>query len=113
VVRLTGISTEIDTEEVGMPPVRVVVQFTADSASTAEQRSQELAERAKTVRQEPGCLQFEVFRSVSRPEQYALVELWESQEVLDNRARTRGGPLPPPPAGVTRVIEHYEHHPDS
>jgi len=93
-----------------MAAVRVVVQFTTDSAATADQRSQELAERAKSVRQERGCLQFEVFRSMSRPEQYALIELWESQEVLDERARARGGPLPPPPAGVSRTIEHYEHH---
>jgi quinol monooxygenase YgiN len=91
--------------------VRVVVQFTADSAATAEQRSKELAERAKAVSQEPGCLQFEAFRSMSRLEQYALIELWESQQVLDDRNRARGG-LPPAPMGVTRVIEHYVHHPD-
>jgi quinol monooxygenase YgiN len=94
-----------------MAAVRVVVQFTADSPATAEQRSKELAERAKSVQQEPGCLQFEAFRSMSRPEQYALIELWESQQVLDDRSRARGS-LPPPPTGVTRVIEHYEHHPD-
>ena len=92
-----------------MAAVRVVVQFTADSAATAEQRSQELAERAKTVRQEPGCLQFEAYRSMARPEQYALIELWESQEVLDRRNQARGG-VPPAPAGVNRTIEHYEHH---
>ena len=91
-----------------MTAVRVVVQFTADSAAIADQRVPELAERAKNVRLEPGCLQFEAFRSVSRPEQYALIELWESQEVLDERNRARGG-VPPPPAGVTRVIEHYQH----
>src|SRR5436190_4224091 len=53
-----------------MAAVRVVVQFTCDSAATAEQRSKELAERAKSVQQEPGCIQFEAFRSMSRPEQY-------------------------------------------
>jgi quinol monooxygenase YgiN len=95
-----------------MTAVRIVVQFTADSAATAEERSRELAERAKAVRQEPGCLQFEAFRSMSRPEQYALIELWESQSVLDERNRARGGGVPPAPAGITRVIEHYEHHPD-
>jgi quinol monooxygenase YgiN len=92
-----------------MAAVRVVVQFTADNAATADQRAQELEERAKNVRQERGCLQFEVFRSMSRPEQYALIELWQSQDVLDERNRARGG-VPPPPAGVNRTIEHYEHH---
>ncbi|HEY3118932.1 MAG TPA: antibiotic biosynthesis monooxygenase family protein [Chloroflexota bacterium] len=93
-----------------MTAVRVVVQFTADSAALADERAKELAERAKSVRQEPGCLQFEAFRSMSRPEQYALIELWESQEVLDARNQARGG-VPPAPTGITRTIEHYEHHP--
>jgi quinol monooxygenase YgiN len=92
-----------------MTAVRVVVQFTADSADTAEKQVAALAERSRGVQQETGCLQFEVFRSATRPEQYALIELWESQEVLDARNRARGGP-PPVAAGLTRVIEHYEHH---
>ena len=90
--------------------VRVVVQFTADSKAIADQQLEGLAERAKSVRQEPGCLQFEVFRSVARPEQWALIELWESQAVLDERARARGGGPPPLAAGVKRTIEHYEQH---
>ncbi len=92
-----------------MTAVRVVVQFTAHNAALADERAQELAERAKAVRQEPGCLQFEAFRSMSRPEQYALIELWESQEVLDAHNRARGG-VPPSPPGISRTIEHYEHH---
>ncbi len=93
-----------------MAAVRVVVQFTADSKETADRQVAALAERSHGVQQEPGCLQFEVFRSATRPEQYALIELWESQEVLDERTRARGGP-PPVAAGLTRVIEHYQHHP--
>jgi quinol monooxygenase YgiN len=91
-----------------MSAVRVVVQFTAENASIADKQVQALSERAGGVQKEPGCLQFEVFRSVSRPEKYALIELWESQAVLDERARARGGGPPPLPEGVTRVIEHYE-----
>ena len=95
-------------EEAGMA-VRVVVQFEADSAERAEQRCRELTERAKTVVTEPGNLQFEVFRSVSRPDKWALIELWESQAVLDERNKARGG-VPPAPEGVKRTIEHYDHH---
>ena len=91
-----------------MAGVRVVVQFRADSAQTANQLVQALAERSQTVQKEAGCQQFEVFRSVLQPEHYALIELWESQEVLDQRARAQGGP-PAPPAGVTRVVERYAH----
>ena len=95
-----------------MAAARVVVQFTADSQETAEKRVPELVERAKGVQQEPGCLQFEVFRSVANPQKWALIELWESQQVLDERNKARGG-VPPAPAGVNRVIEHYQHHPDA
>ncbi len=92
-----------------MTAVRVVVQFTADSAATADQQVQNLAERSKGVQQEPGCLQFEVFRSQTNPQKWSLIELWESQQVLDDRNKSRGGP-PPVPPGITRTIEHYEHH---
>ncbi len=93
-----------------MAAVRVVVQFTADSPQIADKQVQALAERSGTVQEGPGCLQFEVFRSVARPEKYALIELWESQAVLDERSRARGGGPPPLPEGVARVIEHYEQH---
>lgn len=91
-----------------MAGVRVVVQFTAESAARADELVSGLAERSQAVQKEPGCIQFEVFRSVLRPERYALIELWESQEVLDERNRARGGP-PPSPEGVTRAIEYYPH----
>ena len=92
-----------------MTAVRVVVQFTADSQAIADEQVKALAERAKSVQKEPGCLQFEVFRGVATPERWSLIELWESQEVLDERNKSRGGP-PAPPPGVKRTIEHYEHH---
>ena len=91
-----------------MSAVRVVVQFTADSAEIADAQVRALAERSAGVQKEPGCLQFEVFRSATRPDRYALIELWESQAVLDERAKARGGAPPPLPAGVNRIIEHYE-----
>jgi quinol monooxygenase YgiN len=84
-----------------------MVQFTADTRETADRQVQALAERCKSVQTEPGCVQFEVFRSVLRPEQYALVELWESQEMLDQHARLQGPRTPA--AGITRTTEHYGH----
>ena len=97
-------------EEEPMAAVRVVVQFTADSQATADEQVKALAERSKSVQAEAGCLQFEVFHSVNNPEKYALIELWESQQVLDDRARARGGGPPPLAPGLKRTIEHYEHH---
>ena len=90
-----------------MANVRIVVQFKADTKERADAAVTALAERSKGVKSEPGCLQFEVFRSVLHPEEWALIERWESQAVLDERARR--GAVPPPPEGVTRTIEHYEY----
>jgi quinol monooxygenase YgiN len=87
-----------------MAAVRVVVQFTAESAEAAEKGFQGLVERSKTVQKEPGCLQFEPFRSGLNPQKYSLIELWESQEVIDRR-----GTPPTPPPGITRTIEHYPY----
>ena len=50
-----------------MAAVRVVVQFTADSPETADKAIAEAAERCKRAQKEPGCVQFEVFRSALDP----------------------------------------------
>ena len=90
-----------------MSGVRILIQFTADSAATADAQVQELAERCRSTQQEPGCLQFEAFRSVVRPETWALVEHWASQEALDEHRKLM---TPRPPvAGVTRTREIYTH----
>ncbi|MPZ12885.1 MAG: hypothetical protein GEU73_00395 [Chloroflexi bacterium] len=101
-----GASSRQLARRVVMAEVRVVVQFTADSVARADESVSRLAERSQSVQNEPGCLQFEVFRSVRQTERWALIELWESQEVLDERNRARGGP-PPTQEGVSRTIEYY------
>jgi quinol monooxygenase YgiN len=87
--------------------VRILIQFTADSPQTADAQVQALAERCRTTQQEPGCLQFEAFRSVLRPETWALVEHWASEEALDEH-RKRMTPREPT-AGVSRQREIYSH----
>jgi len=94
---------------VGMPGVRLIIQFTADSAETAEQAVSETAERCKRVQQEPGCLQYEVFRSAMQPEKYVLLEHWDSQESLDVHFKAMASSPPRSRAGITRVREDYEY----
>jgi quinol monooxygenase YgiN len=91
-----------------MAGVRLVVQFTAKSPEEAEQRIKALAERSKTVQTEPGCRQFEVFRSALRPDVYALLEHWESDEALAQHYVTMGG-RPQHQPGSTH--ERYEYQP--
>jgi quinol monooxygenase YgiN len=91
-----------------MAGVRLVIQFTADSEEIANQAIEAAVERCKRASQEPGCLQFEVFRSALRPEHYVLLEHWESPEALAVHAAA-GGPPPQPRPGIKRVREDYEH----
>ncbi len=89
-----------------MAGVRLVIQFTAESPEDAEQRVQALAERCKSVAEEPGCDQFEVFRSALRPTVYALLEHWASEAALEQHWATMGGRPAAQAHGTTR--ERYE-----
>ena len=92
-----------------MAGVRLIVQFTAESADVADKAIEAAVERCKRAQQEPGCLQFEVFRSALRPEQYVLLEHWESKEALAVHAQGMAGNPPRPNPGVTRVREDYDY----
>jgi quinol monooxygenase YgiN len=93
-----------------MPGVRLLVQFTADSKELADKAIEESVERCKRAQQEPGCLQFEVFRSALRPEQYVLLEHWESKEALAVHAQAMASNPPRPNPGIKRVREDYDYH---
>jgi quinol monooxygenase YgiN len=92
-----------------MAGVRLVIQFTADSAEIADKAIEASVERCKKAQQEAGCLQFEVFRSALRPEHYVLLEHWESKEALAVHAQGMAGAPPRPTPGITRVREDYEY----
>jgi len=91
-----------------MAGVRLLVQFTADSAELAETHVRAVVDFCKVVQQLPGCLQFEIFRSALRPERYAVLEHWASQEALDER-RNRMPPPGAPPPGISRTRELYAY----
>jgi quinol monooxygenase YgiN len=62
--------------------------------------------------QEPGCEQFEVFRSVLDPDKLTLLELWTDQAALDVHAeanKTRA-PLPPGLRADGGEREDYEYN---
>lgn len=62
-------------------PIRVLVQMTARDG-LGEELAGRLAARALAVSVEPGCIQFEPFRSTSQPDRFFIVELWESESDL-------------------------------
>jgi quinol monooxygenase YgiN len=92
-----------------MAGVRLIVSFTADSAETADRALEAAVERCKKASQEPGCVQFEVFRSALDPARYVLLEHWESPEALAVHAQGMAGNPPRPNPGITRVREDYEY----
>ena len=92
-----------------MAGVRLIVQFVADSREIADQAVEAAVERCKKAQQEPGCIQFEVYRSALRPEAYVLLEHWESPEALAEHARGMSTNPPPARPGIKRVREDYEY----
>ena len=92
-----------------MPGVRLVIHFTAESTEIADKAIERAVERCRTASQEPGCLQFEVFRSALQPERYVLLEHWESKDALAVHASAMAGSPPRPTPGISRVREDYEY----
>lgn len=89
-----------------MSAVRVLINFEHQSAETADAH----IERSKTIaangRREAGCLQYEVFRSVTNPNNIAVLELWASRHAFDEHWR-RQQTLPTPFPGVKSDFEFY------
>ena len=89
-----------------MAGVRLIIQFTADSAQQADGEIEAMKQRCLKAQQENGGVQFEVFRSQLRPEHYALLEHWTSEEALEeHRKGGTGGSNP----SIKREREHYEY----
>jgi quinol monooxygenase YgiN len=76
-------------------PVRLVITMAAAPGKGAE-LAEAFRQRCEEVATEPGCEQFEVFRSVLDPDKLVLLELWSDQAALDQHARVNAtrAPLP-------------------
>jgi quinol monooxygenase YgiN len=66
--------------------VRLVVTITAAPGKGAELAEAYAARCAECLR-EPGCEQFEVFRSAVEPDRLVLLERWADPAALDAHAR--------------------------
>ena len=92
-----------------MSGVRLIIQFAADSTEIADKAIEQSVERCKRVQSEPGCLQFEVFRSALNPAHYVLLERWESKEALAVHAQGMAANPPQATPGITRIREDYQY----
>jgi quinol monooxygenase YgiN len=97
-----------------MAAVRVIVSVTAASTEAADEAIRQRVEVCKQTEPEEGCLQYEVFRSVMRPERFTLMELWASKALFDKhwrlvQERDRAKAPAPPAAGAPRpTVEMYK-----
>jgi len=91
--------------------VRLVVTITAAPGKGAE-LAEAFRHRCAEVMQEPGCEQFEVFRSVLNPDKLALLELWKDQAALDAHAKVNAtrAPMPEGLRSGTGEREDYQYN---
>ena|ERR1019366_9654898 len=75
--------------------VRLVVTINAAPGKGAE-FAEAFKGRCEEVMQEPGCEQFEVFRSAVNPDKLVLLELWKDQAALDAHAAVNATRTPLP-----------------
>jgi len=90
-----------------MAGVRLIIGFEAADAAEADKLVEGMAARCPGVQAEPGCIEFEVFRSALNPARYVLLEHWASQQALDEHLEAN--PTPPRNPAVKRTHEHYEY----
>lgn len=91
-----------------MSAVRLIITLNAAPGMGAEFAAA-FVERCREVMSEPGCQQFEVFRSELEPDKLVLLELWESEAALAEHARmnqTRA-PMPAHLRGPGATREDY------
>jgi len=66
--------------------VRLVITTYAKPSKGAD-LARAMADRCRTVQQEPGCQQYEVFQRALDPDTLVLLELWTDQAALDAHAQ--------------------------
>jgi quinol monooxygenase YgiN len=76
-------------------PVRLVVTFKAEPGKGAE-LAEAMKARCAVSATDAGCQQFEVFRSAVNPDNFALLELWDTQASLDAHAKLQAARAPVP-----------------
>jgi quinol monooxygenase YgiN len=67
--------------------ITVIAHYTA-AAGAADAVRQLLARHAAASRDEPGCLQFDAHQGIDNPDEFALVERYESQAAFAEHRRT-------------------------
>ena len=95
-----------------MGQIRLLLTFEHASEETAAAQFEKMLANAERARKEPGCIQYEPFRSLEFPLHTAMLELWASREAFDAHwqlcLQAVPGGLPPRSPTVKATFEIYE-----
>ena len=92
--------------------VRLVITLRA-AEGKGDELAQEWKPRLLEVQKEPGCEQYEVFRSVLEPDKFVLLERWSDQDALSVHSelnRTRAPMRADLRSGQPGEREDYEYN---
>lgn len=64
-------------------PIRLVINLSTADEAAGDAFAAAWPDRLAEVRAEPGCLQYELCRSVSHPENFTVLEAWADREAFD------------------------------
>ena len=90
--------------------VRLIVGMEA-AVGKREELAAAFASLCPSVRQEPGCQQYELYQSTERADHFVLLERWSDQDALSvhgQRLRERGLDLASLRAGPSEVERYNE-----
>jgi len=73
--------------ELSVVPVVLIVKWVAEP-DHQEEIAEILRAMSKLVRQEPGCMSYEVFRSSEDPQEFMLVEVYRDQDAVTAHGQT-------------------------
>ena len=90
--------------------VRLIVNMAA-ATGKREELAATFASLCPSVREEPGCEQYELYQSTERPDHFVLTERWSDQDALTVHGqllRDRGVDLASLRAGPSQVERYTE-----
>jgi len=88
--------------------LRLVLTLTAAPGKGAE-FAEAFRARCEEVMTEPGCEQFEVFRSVLDPDKLVLLERWADQAALDAHGKVNATRAPMPSGLRSGTVEREDY----
>lgn len=94
-----------------MSAIRVIATIVLPSGDFADEVASSMNEVNQRRQKEPGCIQYELFRSLDDPRKIALHELWESKAAYDEHwvSQCAKDGMPDPERLKRAKVEFYQY----